>query len=254
MLGRLVLLLLQIIGAYFIGKIVMGYIPIRGDLSIFVFAVVVSVIIFLIGIVASQIIKDVGMPHSGTLSSSLVLALIFALIWTFVPPLVPGLPWSKVPDQWAVIIGAVLVTSRNASSLRPTKVKSAERGLPRFSFWAFALCGAVTRSKRVSDHSEADGRDEAERQTCGQQIERCRNAHSASLDVLVVGSERACPQRVPKPSLLFVCGLLPHTATVGANWQARNEKRFRIAAAGSAAGSAHLRRTNRRRNASVTPF
>ncbi len=108
MLGRLVLLLLQIAGGYFLGKIAMGYIPIRGDLSIFVYAVVVSVIIFLIGIVASQIIKDVGMPHSGTLSSSLVLALIFALIWTFIPPLVPDLPWNKVPAQWAVLIGAVL--------------------------------------------------------------------------------------------------------------------------------------------------
>ena len=28
------------------------------------------------------------MPHGGTLSSALVLALVFALIWTFVPPLV----------------------------------------------------------------------------------------------------------------------------------------------------------------------
>ena len=108
MLGRLVLLLLQIAAGYILGKIAMGYIPIRGDLSIFVYAVVVSVIIFLIGIVASQIIKDVGMPHSGTLSSSLVLALIFALIWTFLPPIVPDLPWNKVPAQWAVLIGAVL--------------------------------------------------------------------------------------------------------------------------------------------------
>jgi hypothetical protein len=108
MLGRLVLLLLQIVGGYFIGKIAMGYIPIRGDLYIFVYAVVVSVIIFLIGVVASQVIKDVGMPHSGTLSSALVLALVFALIWTFVPPLVPSLPWSKIPAPWAVLIGAVL--------------------------------------------------------------------------------------------------------------------------------------------------
>ncbi|OYW54203.1 MAG: hypothetical protein B7Y80_13155 [Hyphomicrobium sp. 32-62-53] len=108
MLGRLVLLLLQVVGAYFIGQTVMGYIPIKGDLSIFVYAVVVSVIVFLIGVIGAQVIKDVSTPSSATLSATLVLALIFAAIWTFVPPLVPDLPWSKVPDRWAVIIGAVL--------------------------------------------------------------------------------------------------------------------------------------------------
>jgi uncharacterized membrane protein YoaK (UPF0700 family) len=108
MLGRLVLLLLQIAGGYFLGNIVMGYIPIRGDLSLFVYAVVVSVIIFLIGVVAAQIVKDVATPPPHALTSALILALIMALIWSFVPPLVPDLPWSKVPDRWAVLIGAVL--------------------------------------------------------------------------------------------------------------------------------------------------
>ncbi|MBA4132829.1 MAG: hypothetical protein C0519_15570 [Hyphomicrobium sp.] len=108
MLGRLVLLLMQIAGGYFLGNIAMGYIPIRGDLSLFVYAVVVCVIIFLIGVVASQIVKDVSIPSTHVLTSSLILALIFALVWTFVPPLVPDIPWSKVPDRWAVLIGAVL--------------------------------------------------------------------------------------------------------------------------------------------------
>jgi uncharacterized membrane protein YoaK (UPF0700 family) len=108
MLGRLVLLLLQVAGGYFLGNIAMGYIPIRGDLSIFVYAVVVSVIIYLIGVVAAQIIKDVSTPSSHALSSALLLALIFALIWTFVPPLVPDLPWNRLPARWAVLIGAVL--------------------------------------------------------------------------------------------------------------------------------------------------
>jgi hypothetical protein len=59
-------------------------------------------------VIGAQVIKDVSMPSSATLSSTLVLALIFALIWTFVPPLVPDIPFGKVPDRWAVIIGAVL--------------------------------------------------------------------------------------------------------------------------------------------------
>ena len=102
------LLLLQLVGGYFLANIAMGYIKIGGDLSLFVFAVVASVIIFLIGVIGAQVIKDVGMPSSATLSSTLLLALVFAAIWTFVPPLVPDIPFSKVPDRWAVLIGAVL--------------------------------------------------------------------------------------------------------------------------------------------------
>ncbi len=108
MLGRLVLLLLQLAGGYYSANIAMGYIKIGGDFSLFVFAVVASVIVFLIGVIGAQVIKDVSMPSSATLSSTLVLALIFALIWTFVPPLVPDIPFGKVPERWAVIIGAVL--------------------------------------------------------------------------------------------------------------------------------------------------
>ena len=108
MLGRLVLLLLQVVGGYALAPIVMGYIPVPGSLSLFLYALFVSIIIFLIGLVGAQVIKDVSTPSSATLSSTLVLALIMALIWTFVPPLVPELPWSKVPDRWAVLAGAVL--------------------------------------------------------------------------------------------------------------------------------------------------
>jgi drug/metabolite transporter (DMT)-like permease len=108
MLGRLVLLLLQIAGGYFLGKIAMRYIPVSGDLALFVYAVVVSVIIYLIGILAAQVLKDVSTPSTHALSTSLVLALIFAAIWVFVPALVPGIPWDRVPSHWAVLIGAVL--------------------------------------------------------------------------------------------------------------------------------------------------
>lgn len=108
MLGRLVLLLLQIAGAYTLAPMVMGHIPVPGSFSLFVFALVASIIVFLIGLVGAQVIKDVATPSSATLSSTLVLALIMALVWTFVPPLVPDIPWSKVPDRWAVIAGAVL--------------------------------------------------------------------------------------------------------------------------------------------------
>ena len=108
MLGRLVLLLLQIAGGYVLAPIVMSYIPVPGTLSLFLYALVVAIIVFLIGLVAAQILKDVGTPHGGVLSSSLALALIVALIWTFGPDLLPQIPWSKVPDRWAVLAGAVL--------------------------------------------------------------------------------------------------------------------------------------------------
>lgn len=108
MLGRLILLLLQIADGYFFSPILAGYVPVPGNLSLFLYAVIVAIVIFLIGLVAAQVIKDVGAPSSATLSFSLVLALIAAALWTFGPDLLPQVPWGKIPARWAVLGAAVL--------------------------------------------------------------------------------------------------------------------------------------------------
>lgn len=82
---------------------------------------------------------------------------------------------------------------RQALTPHRRALKSEKRGerAPALFLWALRSVQVGRGLKRVSDHPEANGRDEAKRQTCGQQIERRCHAHSASLDVFVVGPERA---------------------------------------------------------------
>lgn len=109
MLGRLILLLLQIVIGWFGSKYLMGLISgVPGTFLLYVFAVVAAIVVFLIGIIAAQVLKEVGAPSSQTLSWSLVLALIAALLWSFGPQYLPQVPWGKVPPQYAVLGGAIL--------------------------------------------------------------------------------------------------------------------------------------------------
>lgn len=110
MLGRLILLLLQIVGGWFGAKALMGMVggSVPGAFQLYVFAVVCAIVVFLIGVIAAQILKEVGAPSSHTLSWSLMLALIAALLWSFGPQFLPQVPWSKVRAEYAVLAGAIL--------------------------------------------------------------------------------------------------------------------------------------------------
>jgi uncharacterized YccA/Bax inhibitor family protein len=110
MLGRLVLLLLQIVIGWFGSNAIMKYIPNVGQFELFVFAVVAAIVVFLVGVVAAQVLKEVGTPSSHTLSWSLALGLIATLLWTFGPglPLLSEVPWGKIPAAYAVLAGAIL--------------------------------------------------------------------------------------------------------------------------------------------------
>lgn len=109
MLGRLVLLLLQIVLGWFGSQAIMDFIKI-GDFRLFIFAVAAAIVIFLIGVIAAQVVKDVGAPSSHTLSWALGLALIAAVLWTWGPqlPLLSEIPWGRVRAEYAVLAGAIL--------------------------------------------------------------------------------------------------------------------------------------------------
>jgi hypothetical protein len=110
MLGRLILLLLQIAIGWFGTNAIMGHIPVGGLLELFVFAVVAAIIVFLIGVIAALVIKDIGSPSSRTLTWALAFALIAAALWQFGPqlPLLSEVPWGKIPAAYAVLAGAIL--------------------------------------------------------------------------------------------------------------------------------------------------
>jgi hypothetical protein len=109
MLGRLVLLLLQIAIGWLGTNAIMSYIRL-GEFRIFIFAVVAAIVVFLIGVIAAQIIKEVAAPSSQTLSWALAFALIAAALWTFGPglPVLSDIPWGRLRPEYAVLASAIL--------------------------------------------------------------------------------------------------------------------------------------------------
>ncbi len=109
MLGRLVLLLLQLVIGWFIGPEIFKKLPQFGQLTIFAQAVVFAILVWLIGVVCSIILKDVGQPSTAALTSTLVVALIFAAITLF-PDVTRFIArFAKGPPLMAYpLIGAVL--------------------------------------------------------------------------------------------------------------------------------------------------
>lgn len=109
MLGRLLLLILQLAICWFAGPEIFKKLPQMGQLNIFLQAVVFAILVWLIGAVGSIVLKDVAMPSVRTLTAALVLALVFAGL-TLVPEItraignvVRGIPLLAYP-----LVGAVL--------------------------------------------------------------------------------------------------------------------------------------------------
>jgi len=79
MLGRLILLLVQLaVGWFAAPHIVRSLPPMGGIFDIFVYAIVFAVLVTIVGFAGSLVLQGVGTPGAGTLTSSLVFALIFA--------------------------------------------------------------------------------------------------------------------------------------------------------------------------------
>ena len=106
MLGYIILILLQIACAWYGAPFAMKYIPLTGDPRIFAHAAVFAVIVWIVGLVASFVLKDVRMPASSTVASALVGALIGAVI-IVVPQIKNAIPFSFHP-MFAPLAGAIL--------------------------------------------------------------------------------------------------------------------------------------------------
>jgi hypothetical protein len=89
MLSRLVLLAVQLIVAWFGAPYIVRYIPGMGRMEIFVYAAVFAVLVWIVGLVLSQVLRDTGMPSSVALAAALIVALIAAAIYTWLPMVVP---------------------------------------------------------------------------------------------------------------------------------------------------------------------
>lgn len=110
MLSRLILLALQLIFAWFAAPEIARYLPNFGALQLFLYAVIFAVLVWIVGLILSQILRETGMPSSSTLFTSLVVALIGAALITWLPALVPDLggPMRRIPALVYPLLGAVI--------------------------------------------------------------------------------------------------------------------------------------------------
>jgi hypothetical protein len=110
MLARLVLLGAQLAVAWFVAPEIVRSIPRLGDFRIFVYAAVFAVLVWVVGLVLSQVLRETGMPSNSTLVTSLVVGLIFAAMILWVPQLFPDLGrlLPRIDSRIYPLIGAVL--------------------------------------------------------------------------------------------------------------------------------------------------
>jgi hypothetical protein len=107
MLGRLVVLLMQVTVGWFATNSLMTQIKFA-EFRLFLFAVIAAIVVYLVGVLAAQIIKDVGAPSSQTLTLALLFSLAAAALATWGPAIVPSLPLKQLPDRTLVMAGAIL--------------------------------------------------------------------------------------------------------------------------------------------------
>jgi hypothetical protein len=109
MLGRLVLLLVQLAVGWFGGQAIIAKIPSFGRLDIFIYAVIFAIIVWLLGFVGSVVLKDVAQPSPATLTVALIGALIGAGL-TLVPQITGAVSSvvRGVPPHAYPLLGAVL--------------------------------------------------------------------------------------------------------------------------------------------------
>jgi zinc transporter ZupT len=110
MLSRLILLGLQLIVAWFAAPAIARYIPGLARLELFVYAVVFAVLVWLVGVVGAQVLKDTGAPSSGALASALILAAVGAALYLWLPALLPDARrvMLRLPEKAYPLIGAAI--------------------------------------------------------------------------------------------------------------------------------------------------
>lgn len=111
MLPRLVLLLAQLFVGWEVTAQLLRYLPqSTAQLRIFIFAIVASIVVWLLGHIGALVLKDTAPPSSATLTFVLLFALIGAVL-TLIEPVgrvISGILRSRISVEWYPMLGAVL--------------------------------------------------------------------------------------------------------------------------------------------------
>jgi|GEM_PF-610456 len=111
MFGRLILILIQIAVAWVLADKIISYLslPPFGQAKIYLYAVIFSLLVWIVGMLGGLVLKDVATPSPSTLGLAFGAAVIFATI-TLVPDAMAavGKVIKGVPDKAFPLIGAVL--------------------------------------------------------------------------------------------------------------------------------------------------
>jgi hypothetical protein len=83
MLSRAVLLVAQLVVAWTATPRLLAALPPFGGLSIFVYAVLAGLVVWLVGLALSQVLRDTRQPSGATLLAAILVALAGALLLSF---------------------------------------------------------------------------------------------------------------------------------------------------------------------------
>jgi len=106
MLSRGVLLLLQVGIAWVAAPALARYIHVGMPMDFYVLAAFFALILWVVGLVFSQLLKGVGQPSSATLATSLTFALAAAVAVRMFPEVKNALP--RAPESLLPLLGAAL--------------------------------------------------------------------------------------------------------------------------------------------------
>lgn len=106
MLGNIILIALQFVAGFLGAPELLRFIPVSGDLGVFVHAALFAVIVYVVGLIASLVLKDVPQRSPAALSMSLVLALLGAAVIVFGQSLLHALPL-RFPPLYLPLILAI---------------------------------------------------------------------------------------------------------------------------------------------------
>lgn len=107
MLSTIILVVLQFAVAFLGAPEVMRFIPVSGDLRTFAHAAVYAVLVYVVGLLASFVLKDIGQRSPASLTAALVLALLGAALIVFLPQVLNAIPL-KFPQLYVPLVLAIL--------------------------------------------------------------------------------------------------------------------------------------------------